>query len=185
MTTTAQKTITTTRRRIASHPLTSLCRQNDNKRPNLQVRQQQQQRPPPRRMWWTSKQVGTAFYTICRNLSLNLSHISDLLDIEDLPAPTPQLCPLACHCTPLGAVNCSGLQLSQLPAELPENLVSLDLSSNRLAEIDLNVLVQFKELRELNLSHNQIHQIQKLVCRLSEWLFPSKCPNSNPSLPSI
>lgn len=63
----------------------------------------------------------------------------------------------------MGFVNCSELQLSQIPSELPQNLVSLDLSSNLLQELDLNALAQFKELQEVNVSHNEIKQIQKLV----------------------
>lgn len=89
--------------------------------------------------------------------------LTDLLGLEDAPeTATLQTCPLACHCE-MGFVNCSGLQLSQIPSELPQNLVSLDLSSNQLEDLDLNALAQFKELQELNVSHNEIKQIQKLV----------------------
>lgn len=55
--------------------------------------------------------------------------------------------------------------LTQLPNELPKNLVSLDLSGNLLQELDLNTLAPFKELQELNVSHNEIHHIEKLVSR--------------------
>lgn len=89
--------------------------------------------------------------------------IVDTLEEED-DKPTLQPCPLECDCiAETGFVNCSGVHFTQLPDELPANVVSLDLSRNLLSEIDLNALTRFAELRELNLSQNQIHRIGKLV----------------------
>lgn len=50
-----------------------------------------------------------------------------------------------------------------MPVELPKNLVILDMSGNHLEELDLNSLKEFHELKELNLSHNQIRHVEKLV----------------------
>lgn len=99
------------------------------------------------------------------NIKSSACSPSDLIGLGDASTPQIQTCPLACRCE-TGTVNCSGLQLYRLPADLPENLIILDLSGNLLEEIDLSALVRFKELRELNLSHNAIHGIQKLVSRV-------------------
>lgn len=80
-------------------------------------------------------------------------------------------------------MNCSGVHFTQLPDELPVNVVSLDLSRNLLSEIDLNALTRFTELRELNLSQNQIHRIEKLVsfmiCKLQRTTTVANIPSFN------
>lgn len=125
---------------------------------------------PHRRHLLSLRQVRIEIFCAGTSIPIKLYSLSclDLLSLDD-DVTESQPCPLECNCHK-EFVNCSGLQFSQLPQDLPLNMVGLDLSVNLLKEIDLNALIPFTQLRELNVSHNQIQDIQKLVSRLFSFI---------------
>ncbi|KAJ7998959.1 hypothetical protein DPEC_G00210400 [Dallia pectoralis] len=70
-------------------------------------------------------------------------------------------CPQNCHCTE-DVVDCSGLDLTDAPRDLPARAVSLYLSYNKLTAIDVEVFSNLLNLRELYLEHNQLTSIPDL-----------------------
>ena len=63
--------------------------------------------------------------------------------------------PLVCRCSSADTVDCSGSGLTVLPAGLSTGVRSLDLSANRLADINVTeLLVSLPALESLDLSNN-------------------------------
>ena len=63
--------------------------------------------------------------------------------------------PLVCRCSSADAADCSGSGLTVLPAGLSTGVRSLDLSANRLADINVTeLLVSLPALESLDLSNN-------------------------------
>ncbi|XP_066527565.1 leucine-rich repeats and immunoglobulin-like domains protein 1 [Hoplias malabaricus] len=67
-------------------------------------------------------------------------------------------CALNCTCTG-GRTDCSGLKLTQIPADLPEHTVELNLSHNKLTEVDMDILSNLPNLRDVRLDHNELTSI--------------------------
>lgn len=66
------------------------------------------------------------------------------------------VCPHACSCTRTHrVVDCAGRGLSQLPDGLQHNIRTLNLSRNRLQDLD-GLLGHFAHLRTLDISHNHL-----------------------------
>ncbi|XP_068172318.1 leucine-rich repeats and immunoglobulin-like domains protein 1 [Antennarius striatus] len=67
------------------------------------------------------------------------------------------------NCTCSGdSVDCSGLELTAAPLDLPVRTVSLNLGSNKLTVIDAEVFHNLPNLRELRLDHNELTSIPDL-----------------------
>ncbi|KAG7483663.1 hypothetical protein MATL_G00040760 [Megalops atlanticus] len=69
------------------------------------------------------------------------------------------ICPPMCTCTRSHrVVDCSGRGLSQLPDSLQHNIRTLNLSHNRLQDLD-GLLSHFAHLRTLDVSHNRLSRL--------------------------
>ncbi|XP_048375269.1 oligodendrocyte-myelin glycoprotein [Sphaerodactylus townsendi] len=76
------------------------------------------------------------------------------------------VCPSLCSCSGNHRrVDCSGRNLTALPHGLQDNITYLNLSHNRLADLN-SQLAQFANLRTLDISHNQL------------WNLPANLPRS-------
>ncbi|KAJ1109973.1 hypothetical protein NDU88_007330 [Pleurodeles waltl] len=76
------------------------------------------------------------------------------------PAVTAS-CPSNCTCSG-DLLDCSRLGLTELPAPLPTWAVSINLSYNKLREIDSAAFEELPNLREVRLSHNDLTSIPSL-----------------------
>ncbi|XP_076607456.1 leucine-rich repeats and immunoglobulin-like domains protein 1 [Chaetodon auriga] len=71
--------------------------------------------------------------------------------------------PCAQNCTCSGdSVDCSGLELTATPLDLPVRTVSLNLGQNKLTAINVEAFVNLPNLRELRLDHNELTSIPDL-----------------------
>ncbi|XP_033977803.1 leucine-rich repeats and immunoglobulin-like domains protein 1 [Trematomus bernacchii] len=71
--------------------------------------------------------------------------------------------PCAQNCTCDGdAVDCSNLELTATPLDLPVRTVSLNLGHNKLTSIDVEAFDNLPNLRELRLDHNELTSIPDL-----------------------
>ncbi|XP_037552186.1 leucine-rich repeats and immunoglobulin-like domains protein 3 [Nematolebias whitei] len=70
-------------------------------------------------------------------------------------------CPSPCSCSG-GLVDCSRLKRSRIPDVVPEWTVRLNLSHNKLQELDRNLLSKLQNLSELNLNYNEMKEIPDL-----------------------
>ncbi|XP_071018071.1 leucine-rich repeat-containing protein 3-like [Oncorhynchus clarkii lewisi] len=70
-------------------------------------------------------------------------------------------CPKSCHCSERNGVvvQCVSRSLDQIPPDLPEDTVTLLLSSNRISHIPNQAFKDLRRLKELDLSHNHIESI--------------------------
>ncbi|KAM3914583.1 leucine-rich repeats and immunoglobulin-like domains protein 1 [Leptodactylus fuscus] len=76
-----------------------------------------------------------------------------------LASRTP--CPSRCTCTG-DLVDCSNLGLTEVPTDLPAGATHLNLSHNKLKEIDAAALVELQGLREVQLGYNELTAIPSL-----------------------
>ncbi|XP_069807967.1 polycystin-1-like [Dendropsophus ebraccatus] len=76
---------------------------------------------------------------------------------------TPIQCPLQCRCTAT-YVDCSGAELWTIPLvkDFPPETISMDLSENKLTLFHSKDFIGLNNIRNLNLSHNQIWLIDEL-----------------------
>ncbi|XP_067937916.1 slit homolog 2 protein-like isoform X2 [Watersipora subatra] len=72
----------------------------------------------------------------------------------------PSVCPRGCTCRET-EVRCSGLGLSQIPANIPPETTELDLSNNRLQHIASHQFSNLTRLTTLILSYNDIKCMQE------------------------
>ncbi|KAL0978550.1 hypothetical protein UPYG_G00172010 [Umbra pygmaea] len=71
--------------------------------------------------------------------------------------------PCAKNCTCTGdSVDCSHLDLTATPLDLPIRTVSLNLGHNKLEDVDVDVFSNLLNLRELHLDHNELTTIPDL-----------------------
>ncbi|XP_029005946.1 leucine-rich repeats and immunoglobulin-like domains protein 1 [Betta splendens] len=71
--------------------------------------------------------------------------------------------PCAQNCTCSGdSVDCSNLELTATPPDLPARTVSLNLGHNKLTTINVEALDKLHNLRELRLDHNELTSIPDL-----------------------
>ncbi|XP_070703248.1 leucine-rich repeats and immunoglobulin-like domains protein 1 [Pempheris klunzingeri] len=71
--------------------------------------------------------------------------------------------PCALNCTCSGdSVDCSGLELTAAPVDLPVRTVSLNLGHNKLTAIHVEAFDNLPNLRELRLDHNELTSIPDL-----------------------
>lgn len=68
----------------------------------------------------------------------------------------PIYCPPECSCTPEGAVDCAGVDLTEFPSELSENTLHLSLQNNQIEEVTIEHLHRLHHLQTLNLQNNQL-----------------------------
>ncbi|XP_074543059.1 LOW QUALITY PROTEIN: toll-like receptor 3 [Halichoeres trimaculatus] len=64
-----------------------------------------------------------------------------------------------------GKADCSHLGLSIVPQDLPRNIISLDMSHNRLAKLPPEFLIPYKRLLLLDVSYNSITKLDKGFCQ--------------------
>ncbi|XP_026871277.2 leucine-rich repeats and immunoglobulin-like domains protein 1 isoform X1 [Electrophorus electricus] len=64
-------------------------------------------------------------------------------------------CSQNCTCT-IDTTDCSNMKLTQIPTDLPERTVRVNLSHNKLAVADMNILSSLPNLREVRLEHNEL-----------------------------
>ncbi|XP_041838197.1 toll-like receptor 3 [Melanotaenia boesemani] len=64
-----------------------------------------------------------------------------------------------------GRADCSHLQLSAVPSDLPRNITSLDMSHNRLSRILPDSLNRYSGLLHLNISYNSITKLDEGLCQ--------------------
>ncbi|XP_026131143.1 leucine-rich repeats and immunoglobulin-like domains protein 1 [Carassius auratus] len=67
-------------------------------------------------------------------------------------------CPQNCTCT-LDTTDCSHLDITDVPQDLPKSTVHLNLSHNKLAAVDMDILSNLPNLREVRLDHNELTSI--------------------------
>lgn len=78
----------------------------------------------------------------------------------NFPEPIEQACPKGCKCNnEFASVDCSNQSLVQIPKNLPQNTVQLNLSHNLLTTLNVSDLVNLKELQQLFVNDNQIEII--------------------------
>ncbi|XP_034023058.1 leucine-rich repeats and immunoglobulin-like domains protein 1 [Thalassophryne amazonica] len=70
-------------------------------------------------------------------------------------------CAQNCTCSE-GSVDCSNLELTAVPVDLPVRTVALNLGHNKLSAIDVDVFVNLPNLRELRLNYNELTSIPDL-----------------------
>ncbi|XP_075406027.1 leucine-rich repeats and immunoglobulin-like domains protein 1 [Tenrec ecaudatus] len=86
-----------------------------------------------------------------------------LLRAEPATAAAGHRAPCAAACTCAGdSLDCGGRGLTALPRDLPAWTLSLNLSYNKLSEIDPADFVDFPNLREVYLSNNELTAIPSL-----------------------
>ena len=61
--------------------------------------------------------------------------------------------------------DCSHLSLAEVPPNLPSNLISLDLSHNRLRSVSSVSLAPYPGLQHLNISYNSISKLDSGLCQ--------------------
>ncbi|KAG7495349.1 leucine-rich repeats and immunoglobulin-like domains protein 1 [Solea senegalensis] len=82
--------------------------------------------------------------------------------------------PCAQNCTCSGdSVDCSSLELTATPLDLPARTVSLNLGYNKLTAISVEALANLPNLKELRLDHNELTSIPDLGPAASKivWLY--------------
>lgn len=67
-------------------------------------------------------------------------------------------CPQNCTCT-LDTTDCSRLDMADVPQDLPKSTVHLNLSHNKLTAVDMDILSNLPNLREVRLDHNELTSI--------------------------
>ncbi|XP_077059212.1 leucine-rich repeats and immunoglobulin-like domains protein 1 [Siphateles boraxobius] len=67
-------------------------------------------------------------------------------------------CPQNCTCT-LDTTDCSRLDMTDAPQDLPKSTVHLNLSHNKLTAVDMDILSNLPYLREVRLDHNELTSI--------------------------
>uniref|UniRef100_A0A8C1GYK2 Leucine-rich repeats and immunoglobulin-like domains 1 n=1 Tax=Cyprinus carpio TaxID=7962 RepID=A0A8C1GYK2_CYPCA len=67
-------------------------------------------------------------------------------------------CPQNCTCT-LDTSDCSHLDITDVPQDLPKSTVHLNLSHNKLAAVDMDILSNLPNLKEVRLDHNELTSI--------------------------
>ncbi|XP_045692036.1 oligodendrocyte-myelin glycoprotein [Phyllostomus hastatus] len=86
------------------------------------------------------------------------------------------ICPLQCICTERHRhVDCSGRNLTTLPAGLQENIIHLNLSYNHFTDLH-NQLTQYTNLRTLDISNNRL---ESLPAQLPRSLWNMSAANNN------
>lgn len=71
-----------------------------------------------------------------------------------------QICPDICKCSDeFRIVDCSHQDLVEIPNDLPDTTVQLNLSYNSLTTLDISELIRYHELQELYVTDNQIATI--------------------------
>ncbi|XP_029471668.1 leucine-rich repeats and immunoglobulin-like domains protein 3 isoform X2 [Rhinatrema bivittatum] len=93
-------------------------------------------------------------------LLLLLSVLPDGEGSSDSP-PSRRSCPSPCRCYG-DLLDCSRKKLSQVPEQLPDWAVQLDLSHNGLSSIKASVLSHLHNLQELKLNNNELEAIPDL-----------------------
>lgn len=68
----------------------------------------------------------------------------------------PIYCPSECSCTPEGAVDCAGVDLTEFPSKLSENTLHLSLQNNQIEEVTIEHLHKLHHLQTLNLQNNRL-----------------------------
>lgn len=63
-----------------------------------------------------------------------------------------------------GKADCSHLRLSTIPANLPSNISSLDMSHNRMVRIPPESLKQYPGLLHLNMGYNSVTKLNEPFC---------------------
>ncbi|XP_076124804.1 leucine-rich repeats and immunoglobulin-like domains protein 1 [Alosa pseudoharengus] len=96
-------------------------------------------------------QIGSvSYYVFYLMLSL------ELLLNYGLSADIP--CAQNCTCTG-DSVDCSNLDLTDIPQDLPAGTISINLSHNKLTAVDTDILSSLPNLREVRLDHNELTAI--------------------------
>uniref|UniRef100_A0A672SZG7 Leucine rich repeats and immunoglobulin like domains 1 n=1 Tax=Sinocyclocheilus grahami TaxID=75366 RepID=A0A672SZG7_SINGR len=67
-------------------------------------------------------------------------------------------CPQNCTCT-RETTDCSHLDITDVPQDLPKSTEHLNLSHNKLAAVDMDILSNLPNLREVRLDHNKLTSI--------------------------
>lgn len=67
-------------------------------------------------------------------------------------------CPQNCTCT-LDTTDCSRLDMTDVPQDLPKSTVHLNLSHNKLTAVDMDILSNLPHLREVRLDHNELTSV--------------------------
>ncbi|KAM4587097.1 LOW QUALITY PROTEIN: leucine-rich repeats and immunoglobulin-like domains protein 1 [Odontesthes bonariensis] len=83
----------------------------------------------------------------------------ELFNSYGLSSDTP--CPQNCTCNG-DSVDCSNLELTATPLDLPIRTVSLNLGRNKLTSISVEAFANLLNLRELRLDHNELTSIPDL-----------------------
>ncbi|XP_040263538.1 leucine-rich repeats and immunoglobulin-like domains protein 1 isoform X1 [Bufo bufo] len=99
-----------------------------------------------------------------RSLLLDLSLLLLILGCC-LASRTP--CPTKCTCTG-NMVDCSNLGLTEVPPDIPAWATHLNLSHNKLKEIDPAAFVELQGLREVHLGYNELSAIPFLGSAASQ-----------------
>ncbi|XP_066518784.1 leucine-rich repeat-containing protein 3-like [Hoplias malabaricus] len=77
---------------------------------------------------------------------------------------TVNTCPKNCHCTDrngLKTVQCTSRDLEKIPANIPEDTVSLQLASNRIIRIPSQAFKGLRRLQDLDISNNAIEVVEE------------------------
>lgn len=81
-------------------------------------------------------------------------------NLFNFPEPIEEACPKGCKCNnEFASVDCSNQTLVQIPKNLPQNTVQLNLSHNLLTTLIVSDLVNLKELQQLFVTDNHIEII--------------------------
>ncbi|XP_055592574.1 uncharacterized protein LOC129744187 [Uranotaenia lowii] len=73
-------------------------------------------------------------------------------------------CPEPCFCEDgTKFVNCSHRSLTEIPENLPRNVIRLDLSSNNIKHVPVEAFQNCTDIREIRLDHNVVEDLDKEV----------------------
>lgn len=86
------------------------------------------------------------------------------MDVFVLAVPEQYPCPSDCTCEDgTKFLNCSDRSLTTIPADLPRNVIRLDLSGNNIKVVPMEAFQNCTEVREILLDRNVIEQLDKEV----------------------
>lgn len=98
---------------------------------------------------WLGRMGSLSYYVFYWVLTLELLNYG-------LGSDAP--CPQNCTCT-IDTTDCSYLDMTDVPQDLPSRTVKLNLSHNKLAAVDMDILSNLANLREVRLDHNELTSV--------------------------
>lgn len=95
----------------------------------------------------------TRFYLYCNRTNI---------DLVETPKPKLNPCPTDCECSWIQkSINCRGRNLEEIPKNLPQFIIRIDLSDNSIETLGVNDFRDCPDLNEIILDNNRLTVIDK------------------------